>query len=399
MRIVEIAGIGPGPFAGMALADLGADVIRIDRPSGAEPPVPAERDILNRGRPSVVVDLQDSRGVALLLKLVERADILTEGFRPGVAERLGFGPDRCMERNPSLVYGRVTGWGQDGPLASTAGHDINYIALSGVLDAIGRDGGPPQIPLNVIGDFAGGGLYLVMGVLAALTHARATGEGQVVDAAISDGVAHLLAMTTSLWNNGMWSGERGTNILDSGAPFYDVYATADGRYMAVGAFERRFYTVLTNTLGIEENIDHYNRDNWPMLRTKMAERFAQRTQAEWCDIFSGTDACVTPVVPFAEAATYGHNARRQTYVKRWGMTQPAPAPRFSRTPSSLTTPPAKPGSQTAETLAAWGVSDIDELLERGIVGNATELPVDGATDFTENVGIKRNVGDAANTGF
>jgi alpha-methylacyl-CoA racemase len=371
VRVVEIAGIGPGPFAGMILADLGADIIRVDRP-GSAPFIPADRDILNRGRPSAMVDIKDRRGAEVVLRLAERANLLIEGFRPGVAESLGFGPDVCLTRNPGLVYGRMTGWGQDGPLATTAGHDINYIAVTGALDTIGRAGGPPQIPLNLLGDFAGGSLYLVAGMLAALVHARATGEGQVVDAAITDGVAHLLAMTMSLRHNGMWNPERGTNIVDSGAPFYDVYATADGRYMAVGAFEPHFYAELAAILDLDADIDPHDPDDWPTLREQLIARFAERTQAAWCEIFAGSDACVAPVVPFAEAATHPHNMARGSYVQRWGVTQPAPTPRFSRTRAELTTPPNRPGERTREALAAWGIDDVDRLLETGVVRQADQ---------------------------
>lgn len=277
VRVVEMVGIGPGPFAGMMLADLGADVIRVDRPGGNALQMSSpDKDILSRGRPSTAIDLKDPRGVDVVLDLVERADILIEGFRPGVTERLGLGPEECLDRNPRLVYGRMTGWGQDGPLAQSAGHDINYISVAGALDTIGRAGGPPQIPLNLLGDFGGGSLYLVAGVLAALTHARATGEGQVVDAAITDGVAHLLAMPLMLQQSGSWSNDRGTNLLDSGAPFYDVYATSDGRWMSVGGLEPQFYAAMQDLLGIDLP-DRNDFAQWPALRTALADVFARRT--------------------------------------------------------------------------------------------------------------------------
>lgn len=366
VRVIELVGIGPGPFAGMLLADLGADVIRIDRPGGAGLVVPTEQDILSRGRPSVALNLKDPRAVEVVLELVESADILIEGFRPGVTERLGLGPEACHARNPGLVYGRITGWGQDGPLSQTAGHDINYISVAGALDPIGRAGGPPQIPLNLLGDFAGGSMYLVTGVLAALTHARATGEGEVVDAAITDGAAHLLSMQLSMQAAGLWSTERGTNLLDSGAPYYDIYETSDGRWMSVGALEPRFYEVLIAVLGLEDVPDRNDITQWPALRKVLADTFAQRTQAEWTTLFDGTDACVAPVTPMHEASQHPHNVARGTYVEHEGVTQPATAPRFSHTPASLTTPPARPGANTAEALAAWGITDVDELIADGV---------------------------------
>jgi alpha-methylacyl-CoA racemase len=370
IRVIELVGIGPGPFAGMLLADLGADVIRIDRPGGnALQLAPPDRDILARGRPSAAVNLKDPRGVALVLDLVERADILIEGLRPGVTERLGVGPEECLARNPALVYGRMTGWGQDGPLAQTVGHDINYISVAGALDPIGRAGGPPQIPLNLLGDFAGGSMYLVTGVLAALTHARSTGEGQVVDAAITDGAAHLLAMPMAMQQAGVWSTERGTNILDSGAPFYDVYETSDGRWMSVGALEPQFYAALEAVLGVDLP-ERNDLSQWPALRKVLADTFASRTQAEWTEAFDGSDACVAPVVPMHEAAQHPHNVARGTYVEHEGQLQAAPAPRFSRTPATLTTPPARPGANTAEALVAWGVTDIDQLIADGVAVQA-----------------------------
>jgi alpha-methylacyl-CoA racemase len=370
VRVVELVGIGPGPFAGMLLADLGADVIRIDRPGGAGLVVPTAQDVLSRGRPSVAVNLKDPRAVEVVLELVERADILIEGFRPGVTERLGLGPEACHARNPRLVYGRITGWGQDGPLSQTAGHDVNYISVAGALDPIGRAGGPPQIPLNLLGDFAGGSMYLVTGVLAALTHARSTGEGQVVDAAITDGAAHLLSMQLSMQAAGLWSTERGTNLLDSGAPYYDIYETSDGRWMSVGALEPRFYEVLVSVLGLQDAPDRNDLAQWPQLRKVLAETFATRTQAEWTALFDGTDACVAPVVPMHEAAQHPHNVARETYVDEGGVVQPAPAPRFSQTPAILTTPPVRPGANTAEALAAWGITDIDQLIADGVAVQA-----------------------------
>ena len=350
----------------MMLADLGADVIRVDRPDGGALQIAsADRDILFRGRPNVLIDLKSPRGVDLVLDLVERADILLEGFRPGVTERLGLGPDLCLERNPRLVYGRMTGWGQDGPLAHTAGHDINYISIAGGLDPIGHADQPPTFPQNLLGDFAGGSLYLVAGVLAALSHARETGEGQVVDAAITDGVAHLLAMPIAMQQAGVWDGRRGTSMLGGAAPFYDVYETSDGRWMSVGGLEHRFWAVMGDLLEVELP-DRNDLSEWPALRKVLAETFAQRTQAEWAEIFDGTDACVAPVVPLTEAFEHPHNVARGTYVERDGLTQPAPAPRFSATPATLTTSPSMPGADTRAALTSWGIDDVESLIDDGV---------------------------------
>jgi alpha-methylacyl-CoA racemase len=366
VRVVEIVGIGPGPFAAMMLADLGADVIRIDRPSGQAIAVSQpDKDVLSRGRPNVALDLKSERGVDVVLQLVEQADILIEGFRPGVMERLGLGPDVCHARNPRLVFGRMTGWGQDGPLAHTAGHDINYISVAGALDGLGHAGDAPAFPQNLLGDFGGGALYLVSGVLAALTHARATGEGQVVDCAITDGVAHLLAMSLTIQQTGAWDGTRGTGLLSGGAPFYDVYETSDERWMSVGGLEPQFYAAMEKLLEVELP-DRNDLTQWPALRATLAETFAQRTQAEWTEIFDGSDACVAPVVPLTEAAEQPHNKARGTYVEHHGLVQPAPAPRFSATPAALTTPPSRPGADTREALAAWGVDDVETLIADGV---------------------------------
>ncbi|MFO6452344.1 MULTISPECIES: CaiB/BaiF CoA transferase family protein [unclassified Aeromicrobium] len=367
VRVVEMVGIGPGPFAAMLLADLGADVIRIDRPGGnALQVAPPERDILGRNRPSAAVDLKTAEGVELVLQLVERADILIEGFRPGVMERLGLGPDIALERNPRLVYGRMTGWGQTGPLASSAGHDVNYIAVAGGLDPIGRAGGPPQVPLNLLGDFAGGSMYLVTGVLAALTHARGTGEGQVVDAAITDGVAHLMAMTVSMQQSGAWSPRRGTNMLDTGAPFYDVYETSDGYWMSVGGLEPQFWYAMQEvfaSVGLGDLPDRNDPKNWAELRETLRTWFLSRTQEEWTALFAGTDACVAPVVPLEEAYEHPHHVARGTYVEEYGVTQPAPAPRFSATGTGIHRAPDRPGASTREALTAWGIEDVDDLIE------------------------------------
>lgn len=366
VRVVELAGIGPGPFAAMMLADLGADVVRIDRPGGGGlQMVPPEADLLGRGRPSVAIDLKSPRGVELVLDLVSKADILLEGFRPGVTERLGLGPDVCLERNPALVYGRMTGWGQDGPLADSAGHDINYISVAGALDGLGHADQAPAFPANLLGDFGGGALYLVSGVLAALTHARETGQGQVVDAAITDGVAHLMTMALTMHQQGLWDGGRGTGPLNGGAPFYDVYETSDGRWMSVGSLEPQFYALLEQLLGTELP-DRNDMRQWPQLRQRLRELFAGKTQAEWIEIFEGTDACVAGVASIGEAYEHPHNQARGTYVERNGTYQPAPAPRFSGTPAELTTPPAKTGSGTRDALTAWGIDDVESLISDGV---------------------------------
>ncbi|WP_187271931.1 CaiB/BaiF CoA transferase family protein [Aeromicrobium terrae] len=366
VRVVEIVGIGPGPFAAMMLADLGADVIRIDRANGQAIAVSQpDKDVLARGRPNVALDLKSERGVDVVLQLVEKADILIEGFRPGVMERLGLGPEVCLARNPQLIFGRMTGWGQDGPLAHTAGHDINYISVAGALDGLGHAGDAPAFPQNLLGDFGGGALYLVSGVLAALTHARATGEGQVVDCAITDGVAHLLAMSLTIQQTGAWDGSRGTGLLSGGAPFYDVYETSDGRWMSVGGLEPQFYAAMEKLLDVELP-DRNDLTQWPALRETLRATFAQRTQAEWTEIFDGSDACVAPVVPLTEAYEQPHNKARGTYVEHHGLVQPAPAPRFSATPAALTTPPSRPGADTREALAAWGVDDVETLIEDGV---------------------------------
>ncbi len=364
VRVVELGGIGPVPFAGMLLCDLGAEVLRIDRPG----PVSALRlAALERGRRSVLLDLRRPEGVATVLQLLERADVLLEGFRPGVTERLGIGPDDCWERSPKLVYGRMTGWGQDGPWAHTAGHDIDYLAVSGALHAIGRAGGPPQVPINVVGDFGGGALYLVVGVLAALHEASRSGRGQVVDAAMVDGAASLMTAMYGMLAAGAWRDERGVNLLDTGAPFYDVYPTSDGAYMAVGALEPRFYAEFVVKLGLDPS--EAERDDpagWPALRERIAAVFASRTRDEWSAVFDGTDACVAPVLGMAEAPDHPQLAARRTFVEVDGARVPAPAPRFSRTPAAVPGPPAVPGAHTRTALADWGVPDVDALLESGV---------------------------------
>jgi alpha-methylacyl-CoA racemase len=371
VRVVELAGIGPGPHAAMLLADLGADVIRVERPGGATSAGPRETDLLTRGRPSAALDLKEPAAVATVLDLVDTADVLIEGMRPGAAERLGLGPAECHARNPRLVYGRMTGWGQDGPLAQTAGHDLNYIALSGVLHGLGQAPERPQFPSNLVGDFGGGSMYLVVGLLAALLEARTSGEGQVVDAAIVDGSAHLNAMFASLLAGGAAREERAANLLDGGMPFYDVYETADGRHMAVGSLEHEFYSALLEGLGLTDTApDRYDRARHADLRSLLARRFKEKTQAEWAAVFDGTDACCTPVLPQSEAAAHPHLRARGTHVTHDGLLQPAPAPRFSRTAPTLTTGPSTPGGQSRAALEAWGIENVDVLVEAGAVVEA-----------------------------
>lgn len=356
VRVVELAGIGPGPFAAMLLADLGADVVRVDRPGGTGLAVNPLYDVTNRNKRSVVVDLKSPAGPDLVLDLADRADILIEGYRPGVAERLGVGPATCHARNPALVYGRMTGWGQQGPLAQRAGHDIAYIALTGALGMIGAPDTPPPAPANLLGDYAGGSLYLVVGVLAALHHARATGAGQVVDAAIVDGTAHLSAMLHGMLAAGRWQDRRAANLLDGGCPFYGTYETADGRYMAVGALEQQFYDEFTDLLGIADRAPaRKDVAAWDELRATVAARFATRTRDEWTAVFEGSDACVAPVLSLGEAPHHTHLAARGTFTDFGGITQPAPAPRFSATPTTVRSGPAQPGADTADVARDWGI--------------------------------------------
>ncbi|MGA5900856.1 CaiB/BaiF CoA transferase family protein [Streptomyces venetus] len=356
VRVVELAGIGPGPFAAMLLADLGADVVRVDRPGGPGLAIDPAYDVTNRNKRSVVVDLKSPDGPARVLDLVARADVLVEGYRPGVAERLGVGPGDCHARNPRLVYGRMTGWGQDGPLAQRAGHDIAYIAPTGTLGMIGRPDEPPAVPANLLGDYAGGSLYLVVGVLAALHHARATGTGQVVDAAIVDGASHLATMIHGMLAAGGWQDRRGANLLDGGCPYYGTYETADGRHMAVGALESRFYAEFLAVLGIEDRAEaRKDVSQWGELREQVAIRFKTRTRDEWTALFEGSDACVAPVLSLREAPHHPHLAARGTFTDHGGITQPAPAPRFSATPTSVRTGPAQPGADTAEVARDWDV--------------------------------------------
>lgn len=363
VKVVELAGLGPGPFAAMLLADLGADVIRVDRAKaarGGNPDAPPA-DVLLRGRESIAIDLKHPDGVDTVLRLIDQAEVLIEGFRPGVCERLGIGPDVCLERNPGLVYGRMTGWGQDGPLAPRSGHDINYVALSGTLSMIGRSGENPVPPLNLVGDFGGGGMMLAFGVLAAVIEARSSGKGQVVDAAMVDGAALLASMMHGFRAMGMWGGGRGGNMLDTGAHFYEVYETSDGKFVSVGAIEPQFYEELINRLEIDpESLPaQHDATRWPESKAILAARFAERTRDEWDEVFADSDACYAPVLEAEEAITHPHNSDRGTFIQIAGVDQPAPAPRFSRTPAATPSAPAHVGQHTDAALARWGFSGVE----------------------------------------
>lgn len=359
LKVIELAGIGPGPYAAMLLADLGADVVRVERPGPAASTVLPEQDVLRRNRRSIVVDLRDRKGVQIVLSMAAKADVLLEGFRPGVTERLGLGPDDCWKANPRLVYGRMTGWGQSGPLASTAGHDIGYIAVTGALASIGRAGQGPVPPVNLVGDFGGGSTFLVIGVLAAVWEARHSGRGQTVDAAIVDGASSLTALLHGLMATGQWVDRRGHNFLDTGVPWYDTYRTADDRWMAVGALEPKFYAQFTRLLGLSDEVAALRDDPsmWPELREAIAHAFARRPSDEWTAVFEGTDACVAPVLSLTEAATHPHLAARGTFIEVGGVTQPAPVPRFSRTAPQHPTPPPRPGANALDVLRDWGLAD------------------------------------------
>ncbi|GAA2702601.1 CaiB/BaiF CoA transferase family protein [Actinoplanes palleronii] len=353
IRVVELAGLAPGPFGCMVLADLGADVVLVERPGGTGPLVP-QAGPLQRGRRTVTLDLKSPDGLTGLLTLITEADVLVEGYRPGVAERLGFGPDRCAEINPRLVYGRMTGWGQDGPLAAAAGHDIDYLAIAGALDPLGRAGERPHAPINLLADFAGGGMLLAVGVLAALLERERSGRGQVVDAAMVDGSALLTTFLHGMIGAGTWRGGRGENLLDGGAPFYDTYTTADGGHVAVGALEPQFYAALLKGLGLDDDPDlpaQFDRKAWPELRRTFTERFLTRSRDEWADVFAGLDACVSPVLSPREAPDHPHNRARSAFVEVGGQVQPAPAPRFGRTPSRVPEPSRT--ASVAEILESW----------------------------------------------
>ena len=367
-KIVEIAGIGPGQFCGMLLADMGAQLIRIDRKADVDLGIgaPARFNLMNRGRPAIGVDLKNPSGVELVLKLCEDADALFEGFRPGVMERLGLGPDDCMGRNERLVYGRMTGWGQTGPLADAVGHDGNYASLAGVIGAIGEKDGPPSIPLNLTADFGGGGAYLAMGILAALLETGRSGKGQVVDAAMVDGAASLMTVFYGLHAAGIWRDQRGSNILDGAAPFYRAYRTSDGQHIIVCAIEQRFFNALLDSLGIDdiELAEQHDKDKWPSQIERFESVFAEKTRDEWCTLLEGSDACFAPVLSLAEAPAHEHNRARKTFVTVDGITQPAPAPRFSRTASEIQQAPATISDDLRGVLTEWGLSDsaIDELV-------------------------------------
>ncbi len=371
-QIIEIAGIGPGPFCAMVLADLGAEVIRVDRASAVPDEFPdgPSMDLLNRGRDSIAVDLKKEEGVETVLRLVENADALIEGFRPGVAERLGIGPEKCLNRNPKLIYGRMTGWGQYGSYSQMAGHDINYIALSGVLGLIGREDESPVPPVNLIGDFGGGGMLLALGICAALVETAESGKGQVVDAAMTDGSALLATMVHSFAAMGIW-GKRGTNMLDTGAPFYDVYECADGEYISLGSIEPQFYSELMRITGLENEDmpSQMDRTNWGQAKKRIKEKILSKSREEWVQLMEGSDVCFAPVLSIDEAIQHPHNRERETFVEISGVMQPAPAPRFSRTPSEISSPPPHPGQQTDQILSQQGFSkeEIDSLKENKVV--------------------------------
>jgi len=370
IRIIELAGIGPGPFCGMMLADMGADVIRVERPGG-NPGDAGGHDILFRNRKSVAVNLKTPAGVETVLRLCEKADGLFEGFRPGVAERLGVGPQVCLARNPKLVYGRMTGWGQTGPLAKAAGHDINYISLSGALHAMGRRGEGPVPPLNLVGDFGGGGMMLAFGMVCGILEASRSGKGQEIDCSMVEGASALMAMFYGLHGIGQFSDERGTHMLDSGAHFYDTYATADGKYISIGSIEPQFYTLLKQQLQLDESVfgEQLNPQRWPQQKEKLAAIFRTRTRDEWCKLMEGTDVCFAPVLGLEEAPRHPHNLARNSFVPVGDMLQPAPTPRFSRTPSGTPRPISAPGTDTRAVLDDCGFSsaEIDALLANGAI--------------------------------
>ncbi|MDH6679187.1 alpha-methylacyl-CoA racemase [Rhodococcus sp. LBL1] len=381
LKVLEIGSIGPGPFCAMLLADLGADIIRIDRVSGRGligPNDDFRAELLHRGRRSVALDLKDPEGVALVLSLAEQADVLIEGFRPGVAERLGIGPEECSARNPGLIYGRMTGYGQDGPLAQHVGHDINYVALSGVLSMIGRRDQPPTPPLSLVGDFGGGGMILALGILAAVYERRSSGLGQVIDASMTEGAALLATAFFGFGQAGGWDRERGSNLVDSGAPFYDVYETADGKWLSVGALEPQFYRDLVILLDLPDDLpDQDDRDRWPDLKKVFADAVRTRTRDEWLAAAEGLSPCIAPVLDADEAPTHPHHVARGTFVELDGLVQPAPTPRFSRTAATVDRRPPLPGEHTTEALAAWGIDPIriDNLLVSGALSEQQDPDV------------------------
>ena len=362
LKILEFAGIGPGPMCAMLLSDMGAEVIRIDRMVKADLGLKRDpkKDVMNRGRRSIAVDLKRPEGVELVLKMIEQADAITEGFRPGVMERLGLGPAVCMTRNKKLVYGRMTGWGQYGPLSQAAGHDINYISLTGALNAVGREGEVPVHPLNLVGDFGGGALYLAMGVLAAIIEAKSSGRGQIVDCAMTDGSASLMSMFYGMKSMGGWSEERGTNAIDTGSHYYNVYETADGKYISIGSIEPKFYQEMLEKTGLVDDdtlADQQDRDNWPDMKARFSEIFKTKSRDQWCQIMEGSDVCFAPVLNMQESIDHPHNIARETFVEVGGVVQPAPAPRFSVTPSEISKPPSAPGEDTDRVLKDWGFNE------------------------------------------
>ncbi|MBC8187758.1 MAG: CoA transferase [Proteobacteria bacterium] len=364
IKVLEVAGIGPGPFCGMMLADMGAEIVRIDRADrvrGGDPAKPPA-DVLARGRRSLALDLKQADGVDVLLRLVDQADVIIEGFRPGVMERLGLGPEICLERNPRLIYGRMTGWGQEGPMAHAAGHDINYIALAGALEPLGRRGEKPTAPLNLVGDFGGGGMLLAFGIASALVERAASGKGQVVDAAMVDGAATLMGMFHSMAAIGVWTEERGTNLLDTGAHFYDTFETSDGKYISIGSIEPQFYAELIEKLGLagEELPAQMDKSTWDGLKTRFEGIFESKTRDEWCEIMEGSDVCFAPVLAMSEVADHPHIKHRKTFVESNGMTQPAPSPRFSRTIPELGLPAAHAGQHSEAVLESYGFAS-DEI--------------------------------------
>lgn len=355
IRVIEIGGIGPGPFAGMLLADMGAEVVVVERKAIPGLKLP---DCSRRGKKSIALNLKSKEGIQILLKMIDQADIIFEGFRPGVMEKLGLGPDECLKRNPKIIYGRMTGWGQTGPLAHAAGHDINYISLSGALYAMGRKSEKPSPPLNLVGDYGGGSMFLVMGILAALHEKAQSGKGQVIDAAMTEGSANLMAMFNSLHAMGMWKNERGANLLDTGAHFYDTYETKDNKYVSIGSIEPQFYALLIDKAELDANTFSGQNDQskWPELKDKLADIFRSKTRTEWCEILEGTDVCFAPVLDFIEAQQHPHMIAREAYIDVEGMIQPAPAPRFSRTPSEVTRGAPAPGQDHDDILRDWGIT-------------------------------------------
>ena len=372
LKVLEFEAIGPGPFCGMMLADMGADVLLVDRPDDPRLGFGRDRwfDVMVRGRRSATLDLKSKGGVAAAIELAGKADAIIEGFRPGVMERLGLGPEVLLKKNPKLVYGRMTGWGQDGPLAPRAGHDINYIALTGVLHAIGRAGSAPVPPLNLVGDFGGGGMLLAFGIACALLEAQRSGKGQVVDAAMVDGASLLATMFSGMLAAKRWSETRGDNVLDSGAPWYDTYETKDGKYVAIGSIEPKFYEELIQRLGLAGQTlpAQHDRKGWPALRKSFSEKFREKTRDEWCGVFEGSDACFAPVLTFSEARAHPHNAARRTFVNSGTVDQPAPAPRFSRTPGAIRRAPPERGEGGKEALVDWGFApaEIEKLKSSGL---------------------------------